>query len=182
MAGERGIPSRCACLKERRDDVIALVFIGTQKPVFEDEHLPVSPAIGQSRSGVGGTCLVRRYPNRQFGIFRWDEFQPVACSVAVKCAMAGQVLRVGVKPKFLLKPRGDGDQWCHPMRLLRVRLAQSAMSAPRPLSVQERRFQITWRSSLHRQMQTVRYAVSAPCNSGEYPRSTALLRLPLRGQ
>jgi hypothetical protein len=37
------------------------------------------------------------------------------------------------------------------MAVFGVNLAGSATSAARPLSVQERRFQISWRSSLHRQ-------------------------------
>ena len=75
---------------------------------------------------------VGRKVDKQFGIVRGDEFQPLASVQICHVSGCGDLME-GIKPKLLLQARGDRRNRRHPMGLRGLRRGNAGKPSAGPI-------------------------------------------------
>src|SRR5580658_7242750 len=107
--------------QEASEDVVAVLLVGGEKPIFQQER-PIGEAIGIARYVA---LQEGRDPDYDFGILKRDQLDSLAGAEVVDRNTVAHRLEVLVVAHFLFEPRGDGHQRCDPVRLLALALSNA---------------------------------------------------------
>src|ERR1700685_54998 len=107
--------------QEASEDVVAVLLVGGEKPIFQQER-PIGEAIGIARYVA---LQEGRDPDYDFGILKRDQLDSLAGAEVVDRNTVAHRLEVLVVARFLFEPRGDGHQRSYPVGLLALDLGDT---------------------------------------------------------
>ena len=118
-------PARIGHLEEGGHNIIAVVLVGREQAVFDEEHRPIARALSRPFR-ARGSDVWRRRQNDLPVIGRYQLNPGTARSPVIDKALAVPLgarsvfLVVDVPAKLLFKPRRHRHEWCHPAWLRRL--------------------------------------------------------------
>jgi hypothetical protein len=130
------------------------------------------------RGRLDRALLIGRRVDQDFIHRRWNEFEALATIDIGDLAACSQLLKLRVESNFLFKPRRNGRDWGHPVRLGRLRLVHTIVPVQEVIGDrirsrigEDRRRRIGWRicrfgPDRSTQHQTSRAETKETCSQG----------------